>query len=354
MCGVSRILAWPLLLAATAIAAVGVGIAGIPGPALFAGLVVGVAWALLVRAPRLDVPRPAFVAAQAIVGVEIGLYLQLDTLKAVSSDWLPVLLVSLGTLAVSLIAGLALARGSGLDAPTASLGMVAGGATGIVAMSRELGADDRLVAVMQYLRLLLIVLLTPLLASVAFGASNDGVGGGGNPLLTADGLGLTIAAGCVGIVVGRAARIPAGHLLGPMLVAGALALTGAVHGVTVPEVLRQFGFAAIGLQVGLRFTPDSLRRSRDMLGPVLVSMAALMVGCAALGWLLSELAGVSLLDGYLATTPGGLYAVLATAVASGANATFVLAVQSLRLFIMVLVAPPIIRRLAHGRRAARA
>src|SRR5688572_21884838 len=101
------------------------------------------AWALLVHRPRLDVPGRAFTAAQAVVGVEIGLYLQLDTLSAVSDDWLPVAVVSLGTLVVTLIAGLALARVSGLDAPTASLGMVAGGATGIVAMSRELGADDR-------------------------------------------------------------------------------------------------------------------------------------------------------------------------------------------------------------------
>jgi uncharacterized membrane protein AbrB (regulator of aidB expression) len=87
---------------------------------------------------------------------------------------------------------------------------------------------------------------------------------------------------------------------------------------------------------------------------VLGAIALLLVGCAALGWMLSELAGVSLLDGYLATTPGGLYAVLATAVASGANAPFVLAVQSLRLFAMVLAAPPIIRRLAGAKRPARA
>ena len=350
----SPTLAWPLLLVLTAAGSAAVGVAGVPGPALFAALLVGMAWALLVRRPRLEVPAPAFTAAQAIVGVEIGLYLQLDTLSAVSDDWLAVALVSLGTLAATLIAGLALARVSGLDAPTASLGMVAGGATGIVAMSRELGADDRLVAVMQYLRLFAIVMITPLLASVAFGASTDGAGGGDNPLVTVDGLALTVAAACVGLLLARATRLPAGALLGPMLVTGALALTGAVDDVAVPEALRQLGFAAIGLQVGLRFTPDALRRARDMLAPVAVAIALLIGACGLLGWALSELADVPLLDAYLATTPGGLYAVLATAVASGANATFVLAVQSLRLFVMVLAAPPIIRRLAASPARARA
>jgi uncharacterized protein len=61
--------------------------------------------------------------------------------------------------------------------------------------------------------------------------------------------------------------------------------------------------------------------------------------------LLSHVAGVPLLEGYLATTPGGLYAVLATATGSGADATFVLAVQVLRLFVMLFSAPLLARLL---------
>ena len=52
--------------------------------------------------------------------------------------------------------------------------MVAGGAAGIVGMAGELGADDRLVAFMQYLRVLVIVLLTPVLVAVAFGGASGG------------------------------------------------------------------------------------------------------------------------------------------------------------------------------------
>ena len=51
----------------------------------------------------------------------------------------------------------------------------------------------------------------------------------------------------------------------------------------------------------------------------------------------------SLLDSYLATTPGGLYAVLAVAFGAGANTTFIVAVQSLRVFAMVLLAPVAVR-----------
>jgi uncharacterized membrane protein AbrB (regulator of aidB expression) len=70
-----------------------------------------------------------------------------------------------------------------------------------------------------------------------------------------------------------------------------------------------------------------------------------VVACAGLGAVLARTAGVSPLDGYLATTPGGLYAVLATARGSGADATFVLAVQVLRLFVMLFSAPLLARLL---------
>jgi uncharacterized protein len=344
-----RALAWPLLLAATAAASVVADVVGIPGGALFGALIAGMCWALFVRRARLSLPEPAFVGAQAVIGVEIGLYLQTDTLRAVSSNWLAVTVVSVATLAATLAAGLLLARATGLDRPTASLGMVAGGATGIVAMARDLGADDRLVAVMQYLRVVVIVMLMPLLASALFGASAGGGADSSNPLLTVDGLALVAGACAAGLLLARVARLPAGALLGPMIVSGVLGLTGAAHGVHVPELLRQLAFAGLGLQVGLRFTPDAVRRARDTLGWVLATIALMIAACAALGWVLSELTGVSMLDGYLATTPGGLYAVLATAVASGANAAFVLAVQSLRLVLMMLAAPALIRRLAVAR-----
>ena len=71
----------------------------------------------------------------------------------------------------------------------------------------------------------------------------------------------------------------------------------------------------------------------------------LLAVCFVLGWVLELTAGVSLLDGYLATTPGGLYAVLPIAYGSGADTTFVLAVQGLRLLAMILAAPAVVRLL---------
>lgn len=334
---------WAALAAATLALGLLVGALGLPAPGLFAALLVGLAAAL--RGPRVTLPRAGMLAAQAVVGAALGLLLRADTLRAVGAHWAPVLGVSLLTLALTVIAGAVLARVAPVDAPTAALGMIAGGASGIVAMSGELGADDRLVALMQYLRVLVIVLLTPLLVPLAFPGEHATTAGGGGSGDVLGGLGITVLAAVVGAALARAVHLPAGSLLGPLLVAGALALAGPADGLVVPGALQEIAFAVIGLQVGLRFTPEAVRTAGRLLLPTLAAIAAILLACAGLGALLAPLAGVSFLDGYLATTPGGLYAVLATAVSAGADSTFVLAVQVLRLFVMLLAAPPIVRAL---------
>jgi hypothetical protein len=101
----------------------------------------------------------------------------------------------------------------------------------------------------------------------------------------------------------------------------------------------------IGLQVGLNVTRASLATIGRALPLALTVIVGLILACAGSGALLAAVTGTSPLDGYLATTPGGLYAVLATASDSGADTTFVLSVQVLRLFVMLLSAPLVARRL---------
>jgi membrane AbrB-like protein len=141
-------------------------------------------------------------------------------------------------------------------------------------------------------------------------------------------------------------------LLGPMILAGVvtLAIPGGSFG--VPPPLRETAFALIGLQVGLRFTIATVREVGRLLLPVLAGVAALLVLCFGLAVALEMTTDVSLLDAYLATTPGGLYAVLAIAFGAGTNTTFVIATQGLRVIVMVLLAPIAIRALV-GRAAVR-
>jgi len=336
---------WAVLAAATGAAGWALGAAGVPSSYLFAalllGLLVAIAWP-----ERLAVPPHGFAAAQAVTGVTLGAYLQSSALSAVGHDWLPVLLASAATLVASLAAGMALARFTATDTRTAALGMVAGGASGIVGMADDLGGDDRLVAFMQYARVLIVVLVTPLLVPVFFAGHHTGGAGsaaGSGPVFghPRDWL-VTAALAVVGAVVGRWLRVPAASLLGPMILSGAVTLA-AVTAFTVPPVLRETAFAVIGLRIGLRFTVATVRLVGRLLLPVTLCILGLLVACFGLGVLLHLTTSASLLDAYLATTPGGLYAVLAVAFGAGANTTFIIAVQGLRVLVMVLLAPVMVR-----------
>ena len=316
---------------------------GLPSPSLFGGLVAGLVRALAFPS-RLGVPAPATTASQAVIGVAIGALVDLDTLRAVGQEWLPVLLVTVATLALSLVAGLLLRLQRGITPVTGAFSMIAGGAAGVTAMARDLGADQRMVATMQYLRVVIIVSLMPVAATVVYGADTGGAGpaaeeGPGWPI----GLLFTVGCAVVGIVLGRLTRFPVVSLLGPMVVAAAVDLGGLSRGAEVPALLESAAFLVIGVQVGVNFTRASLRTIGRALPLALALIVGLILGCAGLGALLAETAGVSQLDGYLATTPGGLYAVLATAKGSGADATFVLAVQVIRLFVMLFTAPLVAR-----------
>jgi uncharacterized protein len=319
----------------------------LPSAYLFAALLVGLVVAL-VRPGTSELPQYTFEIAQAITGVALGALIRSESLSALGDAWLPVALVSAATLAFSVGAGVVLSRTTSVDEPTGALGMVAGGASGIVAMADELGADGRLVAFMQYLRVLVVVLLTPLLIALAFPGHDAGPGpaGGGEAVLgDARGWLLTLAVAAAGVVAARAIRLPTPTLLGPLLLAGAVVLLIPGGEFSTPPLLRECAFALIGLQVGLRFTLATVRQVGHLLLPTLLAIVALLIASFGLALVLTATTSVTLLDAYLATTPGGLYAVLAVAFGAGADTTFILAVQTLRLLVMIVLAPVVVRRL---------
>lgn len=341
---------WLLLIALTVLGTLAGEAFGLPSAALFAGMLAGIGVALTWPREETGLPPRLRRGAEAVIGVVLGTFVTLSTLEDIGSDLAPIFAVTVSTLALSVLGGLALARWTGLDRPTAAFGTIAGGATGVIVMARDLGADQRMVAVLQYLRVVVVVLVTPIVAAVAFG------GTGGATRVAADGglpgLAFTVLCVLAGLaLVPRLRRVPAPTLLLPLGIAAALTVVGAPGVAPVPDILQQLAFGAIGLEVGLRFTPESLRQAGRLLLPALVLIAALLLASFGLALALAPWAGVSTLTAYLATTPGGLYAVLAIAVSSDADATFVLAVQVLRLLVMLIAAPLLARRLS-GRGSA--
>jgi membrane AbrB-like protein len=338
---------WMAIVAVLFFGGVEVETLGFPAPHLFEALVVGLLLALS-GLTRVQMPGWLYTAAQAITGVVLGTYVSWRSVTAVGNEWVAVAAVTALTLGLSLVLGVALARRTPLDPATASLGMIAGGSAGVVASSDDLGADGRQVAFIQYLRLVLVVVSAPLLVRYVLHPVATGAYGAVGPkeIEVKGEIGAYIfcfAVALIGALVALRLRLPAGALIGPLILAAVLTGTGAVHRVTPPEFPREAAFTLIGLAIGLRFTRQAIVRMGRLLPTVLLFVVALIAATGLLAWGLSAVTSIDVLDAYLATTPGGINAVLVVAFASGAHTGFVFAVQTLRLFVMVLAAPALVR-----------
>ncbi|GLW34229.1 AbrB family transcriptional regulator [Actinoplanes regularis] len=332
--------------------------ARIPAPQIVLSLLVGAALAMSGTVAG-NLPRAAVGGSQAVVGVLMGSYLSPATLPALAGVVLPLTGVTVATIALCAGAAIALARMSRIRFADALLGLIPGGSAAIVASAEEIGADSRVVAFAQYLRVGLVALSAPVIVASIQGPISAPLPPGDFPALAhlvtnpdqVIGLLQLIAICVIGVQAGRRLSLPAPAVLGPMTLTALLLVTGIGHTFTPAGPLRDLAFVLVGLEVGLRFSRTSVRHM-GRLTPLLICAVGLMcLICAALAWCLAAVTGMPFLDAYLATTPGGINAVIATAVSAGRDVAVISAVQSIRLFVVVLLTPPIVRWMTRdGRR----
>ncbi len=294
-------------------------------------------------------PQPLLLSAQAVIGIILAGTFSPEVLPGVVSHWFSIIFVVAVTLVLSIVAGLILARISPINRETATLGTLPGGATSIIALSVDSKADMRLVALMQYTRVVLVVLSAALLSRFVLHPTNSdlilpAIGLSANPLFPNPWFPyfLTAILAIAGALAGRLIRLPAGALLGPLILGIIVNGLSFLHPVWPPGV-PQAAYLIIGLYVGLLFDKTSLIQAGKLIPIMIANILALMIICAATGKVLSILTKTSYLTGYLATTPGGMDSVAIVALGSGADVSLVLAVQMVRLFTIITLGPLLAR-----------
>jgi uncharacterized protein len=346
-------LPWIAILAACYLLAELAESFGVPAAQLLVALVAGAVLALTGVIKR-KLPAGLTRSSQALVGALMGSYLDVATLKSVAATVLPLALITVATIGICVGSAYVLSRVTRLTLPDATLGMVPGGSAAIVACAGDVGADARFVAFAQYIRVGLVAFTAPLLVLALHGkADNFAAVATGFPapghVIAASGQlsGLVVLAGvcALGGLAGRKLTLPAPLLLGSMIVAALAVATQAVSGFAPAGPLRDLVFVAVGLEVGLRFTRSSVAQIGRLLPHIVGATSLVCVACAGLAAILAMAMGMPFLEAYLATTPGGINAVLATADSTHANVPVISTVQSLRLFAVCLAVPPIVRRL---------
>lgn len=306
------------------------------GP-MFAGIAFGV------MGSSVQVPLRAYQFSIGLVGALVAHSITLGVLASLLQDWPLMLSATILTVLLSLVAGLALAWLGRLPPSSALWGTAPGAAPVMMSMSENYGADPRLVATMQYVRLICVIAVSALVSHHLVSAQEIAPQASSALSTTRSYLldvGLSLALVLFGVVIGL--RLPAGLMLCPLILGVFAQLSGGFQ-ITLPGELMAVAYAAIGSYVGLRFNRATLVYVVRKL-PIMLAAALMLIAlCALSAWLFAILLERDYLSVFLATSPGGLDSLSIIAMESGGDVGLVVALQTLRLFAVVILTPPLIK-----------
>ena len=222
----------------------------------------------------------------SIIGAMIGTRFSPELLSLLPQFWISALTI-IPFILLAHAGNFAIMYGLGgyrrLDAYYAAL---PGGIMDSAALAEEAGADLRVVTAQHFIRIILVVVSVPLLFWVL---SGEAVGSlAGETLATADyemlDVVLIVAIAMAGLLFGRLIKLPVSHMMGPLLFALVLSVSGVVE-IEFPEWLGHLAQYMIGTALGAQFSGVSRKLLARGLGMGLLSggyMLGLACGIAVL------------------------------------------------------------------------
>jgi len=315
-------------------------LAGLPLPWMLGAMTV-VTLATLLQVP-VFAPAKLRPPMTATIGVMLGAGFHPGLLQSLPG-WAPSIL---GLLVFSVVSGLACAvflhRFAKLDRTTAFFAGMPGGLVEMVEVGRQYGGDERTIALIHSSRILFIVFSLPFLVQLLENGSALGARGSiGVPILETHWRDFVIllAVGYLGCFIGQRIRLPAPHLVGPMLLSGGLHLAGVIAFVP-PQELVQLAQLVLGAVLGSRFvgmTPKTILRILMVGFLMTLVLLSTVIACALGVMMVTDLPFSSLV---LAYSPGGLAEMSIVAIAIQADAAFVVAHHLIRVLLVMLGAAP--------------
>jgi membrane AbrB-like protein len=161
---------------------------------------------------------------------------------------------------------------------------------------------------------------------------------------------LTVAVGYVGAWAALRLRLPAGALLGPMLLVGTLHVFGAPL-VKLDAGYRLFAQVLVGATVASTLTPSVLRFLPRLFGPAAVGVAGLIMLSVLGGGVLHLATGLNPATALFAGAPAGAAEMSLASADLGGDVELVAALQIFRQLSVLVVLPPLLRWLLRDRKS---
>ena len=340
---VPRLVQWLMLLVLSVVLMVLLEWFRLPAALLLGAMFAGIL--IETGGGQIRVPALPFQFSQAVIGCLVASRITPQILKTFEGHWPLFLGVMLAVIAASCGLGWLLHKFRVFPDTTPIWGLLPGAASTMMIMADSFGADGRLVAFMQYLRVVLVAMAGSIIARFWCHASATVAPGIWFPEIHWLALAETLVFIVLCIFVGKKSGIPAGGILVPLVLGTILKDTGILN-LELPPWLLAAGYALLGWNIGLRFTRNILVHAARALPQITLSVLLLMAFCGGMAVVLVEVAGIDPLTAYLATSPGGVDSAAIIAASSKVDLPFVMSMQTARLLIVLFIGPVLSRRVA--------
>ena len=331
---------------------------GAVGGAVFFALALPLPWMLgamtvatgaaLAGAP-LAVPAQVRNAMIAILGVLLGSQFTIDLFDRIAEWYVGLSGVVLSTAAAAGMAYVAFRRLGGYDRVTAYFASMPGGLSEMMVLGETMGGNGRTISLTHGTRILVAVFLIAFYFRLVEGVAPVGLPVPAGPAAASwiDLLAL-VACALVGYPAAKTLRVPAAQLVGPLALSAALHLSGVVAAHPPGELIAA-AQVVLGAAIGARFVGmafSELRRIVLLAALVAVLMVLVTAGAAYGLSAATDQSGPTL---FLAFAPGGLAEMSLIALTMGSAAAFV-STHHIARIILIVIAAPLLFRLARGRR----
>lgn len=288
--------------------------------------------------------RPLNEGMRTILGVAVGATFTPVILASMALMWPTLLLIPVMVIVIGLVGVPYFQRVWGYDFATSYYATMPGGLQDMLVFGEEAGGNPRTLSLIHATRVLVIVVALPFILQALWGADLSNPPGAPARDVPAGQMLLMLAAAILGWQGARRVGMFGASILGPLIVAAALALSGLlVHRPPVEAIWAAQFF--IGMGVGMKYTGITMAEVRRDLaagfgfcGLLIVLTLIFVEAVYGLG-----LAGG--MDALLAFAPGGQAELTVLALIVGADMAFVIAHHVLRIFVVILGAPLFARML---------
>jgi hypothetical protein len=257
---------------------------------------------------RLPAPLIMRRAGQLIIGSTVGLSMTSAVVAGLAA-WLPLMIATaLLSILVSATFSALLARAARIDGKTAFFCVLPGGLAEMGNIGAGIGAQMEPVALIQALRVAIVVLLVPpLMVAHGLHQAPEAI-----PDLAPAFVALVLCVGLGGALLAWMVRFNNPWMVGALIAVGILTALEIAEG-RMPHLLFAAGQILIGYNIGTRFKRSALRKL-PRVAAVAIGIILLMVMVMALYALgLSRLFEIDFAVAILAASPGGTAEMAATA-----------------------------------------